>query len=779
MEILTLLKANIRHKKGAFVSIIILMILISTALTAILSVKDNCKISIENALAQVDAGNLNVFIKQQNLSDELMQSVLNNNMVKDVKDHTTIISTSIEVNGNKDVNSWLMEKLRPEIKLLNSNLDGYEDEVPTLKSGEIYIPQGICTNLKCGIGDIITVHTIAGETQLKIAGIVIEPTNGSAMMGWKQVFISDEDFDKLYDACKQIETEDYTSDYHFLEIYKADNCTLTDARFKRQLNLETGIIDNSYGSLSKDMVIHYVSLFPDIICSVLMAFIGFLMIVVLIVMGHTISTGIEMDYVNLGIMKSQGFTKYKIQMIFALQYLSAQITGITIGIVLAFPLTKAFGNVFQPITSILAENHISIGKSLIIMIGILITSLLFIIFITKKIGKISPIKALSGGRPEIYFDSRINVPISKKILLPSLALRQFTSNKRQYIGIIMIVTILIFFMATIMLLSNSINSKSAIESMGEIYSEVDVRFNEEVDDNTLKEFENIVEEYCDIEKKYYVKSIYLSINGEELHCLIYKNPEVIASISKGRVPLYDNEIIITDIVAEELNLNMGDKVIVSHNNKRGEYIISGLYQSTNDTGLCFAISLEGAKKLGIENISYASYSLSDPSKSEQIADALNEKFGNIIEAESSEPGNSDPINIAVTAMKVIIYFFSVIFTLVVVQMVCSKTFLREKTDIGIYKALGFTSSKLRLQFAIRFLIVAIIGSAFGSIFSILLTGKILSLILRSMGVTSFVVDFTAFTFIMPITLICVCFFLFAYIAAGKIKRVEVKELVIE
>ncbi len=779
MEILTLLKANIRHKKGAFVSIIILMILISTSSTAILSLKDNCQLGIENALNQIDAGNLNVYIKDQNKSDELMQSVLNSSLVKDVKDHPTIVCGSPEVTGYKDGNSYFMEKLRPEIQLLNSNLDGYEDNVPPLKSGEIYIPQGICTNLKCDIGDTITAQTIAGEIRLKIVGIVIEPTNGSAMMGWKQVFISDEDFNKFYDECKQVETEDMTSDYHFLEIYKADDCTLTDAQFKRQLNLETGIIDNAYGSLSKDMVIHYVSLFPDIICSVLMVFIGFLMIVVLIVMGHTISTGIEMDYVNLGIMKSQGFTNHKIKIIFTIQYLSAQIIGIIIGMLLAFPLTKAFGNVFQPITSILAENHISIGKSLLVMLGILIISGLFIIFTTTKIGKISPIKALSGGREDIYFDSRINAPINKKILLPSLALRQFTSNKRQYIGIIMIVTILIFFMSTIMILSNSVNSKSAIQAMGELYTEIEVNLKEEVDDNTLKEFEDTVEEYCSIDKKYYISSKYLSIDGEELYCLIYKDPEMIPSISKGRAPLYDNEIVITEIVAEELSLNMGDTIVVAHNDKRYEYIISGLYQSMNDTGLCFAMSLDGAKKLGIEYIYQAGYSLSDPSKAEDIADALNERFGDIIEAESQELGGSDPINMAVNAMKVIIYFFSIIFALIVVHMVCSKTFLREKTDIGIYKALGFTSSKLRLQFAIRFLIVAIIGSILGSLLSILLTNKILSLILRSMGITSFVTDYTPLTFIMPITMVCVCFSLFAYMAARKIKSVEVRELIIE
>lgn len=781
MEIITLLKANIRHKKGSFASIIILMILISMSLTAILSINDNCTNSINNAMEKANVGDLNVYFREQNLTPQLMQTIENNDMVGEIEDLGAVVCNEVEVGDEKDGNSWFMMKLRPEIKLFNIDLNGYEDEVPPLKSGEIYITQGVCTNRHCKVGDIINAKISSGDIQLKIAGVIVEPTNGASQMGWKQVFISDEDFEKFSAECKATDTEDETCNFRILRVFKSADCTLADPQFKRQLNLETGIIDNSIGSLTKTQSAYYTSLFPDIICSVLMVFISFLMVVVLIVMGHSISTGIEMDYVNLGVLKSQGFTRGKIQIIYAMQYLSAQIMGAFIGVLLAIPLINALGNVFQPITAILNENHISLGKSLLIMLGVLIISAIFIVIITRKVGRISPVKAISGGREEIYFDSRIKAPISKKMLSPSLALRQFTSNKRQYIGIILIVTILVFFMTTVMVLGDSVNSKSALESMGQMYTEVDVDFNKnaQIDDNKLAEFDKTVEEFSAIENKYYASSMYLSLDGEELYCAIYKNPDAINGMNKGRAPLYDNEVVITNIVADELGLKLGDTVTVAHNDKKSEYIISGFNQNLNDTGRCFSMSLEGAKKIGIEKIYFAGYSLADPSKADEIVDVLNDKFGDIITAEAISLGPDETFNVAITGMKLVIYFFSVIFTLVVVHMVCSKTFLREKTDIGIFKALGFTSGKLRLQFAVRFLIVAIIGSAFGSLLSMLLSGEVLSKILVTVGISSFKVEFTPLTFIIPITLVCVCFFLFAFIASRKIKRVEVKELVVE
>ena len=53
MEIITLLKGNICGRKGSFISIMLLMVIISMALTTVLSVRDNCSKSYENALEQV------------------------------------------------------------------------------------------------------------------------------------------------------------------------------------------------------------------------------------------------------------------------------------------------------------------------------------------------------------------------------------------------------------------------------------------------------------------------------------------------------------------------------------------------------------------------------------------------------------------------------------------------------------------------------------------------------------------------------------------------------
>ena len=190
--------------------------------------------------------------------------------------------------------------------------------------------------------------------------------------------------------------------------------------------------------------------------------------------------------------------------------------------------------------------------------------------------------------------------------------------------------------------------------------------------------------------------------------------------------------------------------------------------------------LVAAQKLGIEDIYYYTYSLKDASKCVAIADAINEAYPDIVVDEADETDSEqDLYAVARNAMTVVIYVISVVFSMVVVMMVCKKAFLQERRDIGIFKSLGFTSANLRLQFAVRFLIVSLIGSALGTVLSFFFTEKVLTMVFRLLGISSFNAQFNLMSFAVPVAIIAVSFFTFAYLASEKIKTVEIKELVIE
>ena len=344
--------------------------------------------------------------------------------------------------------------------------------------------------------------------------------------------------------------------------------------------------------------------------------------------------------------------------------------------------------------------------------------------------------------------------------------------------------ILVFCMVTVNLTGNILSSREALSSMGLAIPDLEVYYMEKSQDTECwNEIEKIIESHTKIKEKNVQISSYASVNGENLLCDQYEYPEYINGIAKGRAPLYDNEILITEMVAELLEVEIGDEVTVSFQENQETFLISGFYQSGSDSGMAFAMNFEGAKKVGIDTSwAYHYYVLEDTSELKQIEEEINEKYGSFLgvwvydEEENSVWREYEEI---VDVLKIIIYTFSILFAFVVVRMVCTKTFVQERRDIGIYKAIGFTTRKLRLGFGIRFFIIAVLGSILGAILSVLFSAKVLGAVFSLIGLSRVTLEYSFLAVFIPTVAIALSFFLFAYLVSSKIRKVEIKELIIE
>lgn len=780
MEILTLLKANIRRKKGSFVSVILLTLIIAMSVTTILSIRKSAFNGVYQVHEMCETPDIWVEFMARNLTDDMVDKVKNNSNVKSVNIVDSITVSKVFTSENEYNNGMRFVK-ENNTRLINERLNGIEENVPKLQKGEIYVPLRILTNLDAEVGQKITFRTIAGDYEFTVKGILLDPMFGASTIGSKIICISDEDFSEIAAAVSEAETEDKHGLAKNLEIYKADDCDLSNVQLRRQLNLEMGLTDMGSYSLTNDMSIYYTTMLPEIVCSALLVFIALLLAIVIIVTVHSISVEIEANYVTFGILKAQGFDKSRIRALFLGQYLLAEIIGAVLGIALSIPLIGVCSNIFVAITAVPAIMSVPIGIIALILAGVFALSAFSIFFVTMKINKISPVRAISGAKNEIYFDSRLNAPISKKLLSPSLALRQFTSAKRRYAGSFVIVAILVFFMMTVSVLANTVTSKSAMESMGTVMTEIDVSPKRKLSESDCEKIEKEIENFAEIEKVYYTNFAYFSFDGEQMASNIHKNPSLMLMM-KGRAPEYDNEIAATQILLEEFNLKIGDEVTVGWGRNKETYLITGSFQTTNDVGRCFLISADAAERIGYDEPLWGNYSLKNSGDKElnaKIVDSLNEKFGDMIEAEAPGDVLDETLQTVIDAMQIIIYVFSILFSLIVVHMVCSKAFIQERIDIGIFKATGFKTSGLRRQFAFRFLIVAIIGSAAGGLLSFLFSGEMLGLLLKSAGIVSVSTDFGFLTYAIPIAITCLSFLVFSYLASGRIKTVKIRELVTE
>ena len=430
-------------------------------------------------------------------------------------------------------------------------------------------------------------------------------------------------------------------------------------------------------------------------------------------------------------------------------------------------------------------SYISITNLLVVSLIVLGSSIFFIFIKLLKIRKISPIKAINGNSNDIYFTPRLNAPLTKKGLSFSISLKQILFSPVRYIGIALVMAFLAFAMLTGMKAVDLTKAKSVAKSFGIDTSNISLSFyseyplNREMVDEILAELNDVAEiDYYNART-----SQYFSFDGDQLLGEYSMTPENILSVYKGRTPIYDNEFVTTKNVCEMYNLKIGDKVRISSKTGEEEYILTGIFQSSRDTGMTFSISYDGAKKVDDTiRIHYMTLNVKDETKFDDVMKKLKEINNNRYKIYDNREDSLEEleeytgISLGICA---IILVFSSIFALVTIRLITVKSFIQERIDLGIFKANGFNTFKLRNTMALRFMIVAFIGLVLGCIMSMFLSGFILGLLLDSLGLGRINVANKFINMLIVVLGGMFIVYLSAYIASRRIKKVSIRELVVE
>ena len=821
MEVRTILKRDIQKKKGIFICIALLTLLIVTAFLTIFGVNNEYSRGRKKVIKDTNTENILCYMYSTYYDSTLknkieqvegvetcrelvaLQSINNNHRIRKGDDPT-------KQSKVYERNTYVLEKfsdVKDHIKLFNSSLTGYTSEMPTLEKGEIYLPLGLKDKLNCKIGDYyvddfgisMEVDDEGNKTykseeyQFRIKGFVASPMMGSYSIGWKEVFISDEDFAEIYelsvDGTQVIQDNGLSTNANFSlvnYVYKVySDGSMSDSKLSKTVTLETKLGDLCEGTLIQSQSTHYTGLYIAIIGGILVAFVIILVVVVLIVISNSVSGEIESEYKKFGILKALGFSNFKIGLTLSLLYIIAEVIGIVVGLILSIFLKILLGRMFVSNTAIAPCSYISVTNLLSVSLIVLGSSLFFIFIKLLKIRKISPIKAINGNSNDIYFTPRINAPLTKKALSLSISLKQILFSPVRYIGIALVMAFLAFAMLTGMKAVDLTKAKSVAKSFGIDTSNISLSFYSEypLNKEMVDEVLSAAREVAGIDYYNARTSQYFTFAGDQLLGEYSMTPESILSVYKGRNPIYDNEFVTTKNVCEMYNLKIGDKVRIASKTGEQEFILSGIFQSSRDTGMTFSITYDGAKKLDEKiRIHYMTLNVKDESKFNDVMKKLEEISNNRYKVYDDREYALQALN-EYTGISLgicaIILVFSSIFALVTIRLITVKSFIQERIDLGIYKANGFNTFKLRNTMAIRFMIVAFIGLVIGCIMSMFLSGFFLGLLLNSLGLGRINVPDKFINMLIVVLGGMLIVYLSAYIASRRIKRVSIRELVVE
>lgn len=785
MYIFTLIKANLRYKKANFISIMILMFIISIMITAAIGITKETNSHISDSLENANIGDLMLWYIPGALTDEDMEKVTDLDEIDKI-DVVNAVYTNEEddvtVAGAKAGQVFdfqVYDGKNHPFHIYNGDLSGFMNDSEELSEGEIYVPVAFMSKYSCSLGDQVKVKAESYQKTYTIKGFLEEPTMGNPVInGYKNVFISQSDFEEF---CRKAEGKDSDlSKVDVVQVYCSSDANLSDNELNTLLNDTAGMIDKANTTVSKLQFMSYSSIIINIFIAVLFIFSLVLFIVILIIMGYNISTAIEMDYVNLGILKSQGFFGSNLRLVYLVQYISALVISGAVGCLLGGIAAKVLASVLVGITGLLLLDTSALGLSAIVLVSMCLVSAIVVLLKTIKIAKISPMVAILQ-RWEIQMKAfKFSIKMQKKALILRMAIRQMTSNLKQYVSSVIIVALLICFMMIVNTILTCFDEDNILNQFYGFTFDLEIDYGENME--LKEEVEDIIKEHSAIESSSLFHSVDFTVESASVLCNVVDSAERFVNIYNGTAPAAEDEVVITEVFADSFEVALGDTITVSSGDESKEYKIVGYYQSVNKAGMQFSMLQSGAERLDSNfEMTMYDYTLTDGDTADDIAAALEDKYENEIEVQtlSDTLDSVKTISEMSVVIVLVVDMVSVFFVLVVALMICSKVFTREKKDFGIYKAFGFTSLGLRMQFALRFFVISIIGSAIGIVISLICNNALLGMVLRIMGITNFSAKYTFMGILVPVLLLCLGFTLGAFYTSRRMKKVDTRILITE
>lgn len=782
MENKTLLKANMKRHKGALFGIFILTLLVAAALGTVLTVWSNSEKYIGNELDRAGFGELTAWVA--NLSDisDLESNISDLEEVEQVETQSLIYSnyTVNEIESDSEGQLITYNPNENRYRFFTDDLSGYTEQPEGVMPGEVYVSPSMVSMLGIEIGDeiIFPIARAGGNLTLTVRGFYEDVFMGSSMIGMKGFLISEADRTTASDLIYNAGIDALARDGAMLHIFRAEESGLTVSELNSLLNGQTALAEYTEAVHSKEAIAGFMLILQNAFSGLLLAFVAVLLFVVLVILSHSISSTIASDFVNMGILKTVGLTANRLRLLQLLQYSIPAVSGLVIGFLLSVPLSGMVAGATLTTTGVLIPGTPPLLFTMAAFILISVLLALFIYIRTRKIGRITPMKAIRGETDGAITTVKKPATFGGNIHF-RLALRQLMSGKNRYIGAFVVALLLVFFASLVGRMDAWLGSdgKGMMDAFNPADHDIGVQSFGEL---TQEEFENTIREYTDITDTYVLAMPTASLNGISYTANVIDEPERF-HILEGRTCTADNEIVITEFIAANFDIGIGDTVMIQGDSGSAEYIVSGIYSCANDMGNNFGMSREGYLKIGNDypNLWCWHYFLADSSQKGVITEALESAYGGDIHIhENTWPGLFGIIS-AMQALVLLMYALVIVFVLIATVMTGSKILSAEQKDLGIYKAIGFSSASLRLTFALRFAFVSVLGGLAGTLLAAAVTDPVVSEVMKLAGISNFASTPNFTSVILPMVVVTVLFTAFGWLLAGKIKKVALYVLVSE
>ena len=533
------------------------------------------------------------------------------------------------------------------------------------------------------------------------------------------------------------------------------------------------------GAYSIDIVKLADSMPVNIGAAMEIAFAFIVALVALLVMRFRIVNSIEQDMQNIGALEAVGYTSRLVRSGYILQFIIISLFGTAAGIGLSYGIAVPHNQMLAVETGLNWSEPFNPAVALIVIAVMLACVALVAFLATSRIRRLPVIVALRGGITTHSFRKN-HLPLERTHgpLNLLLSMKTAIANLRQNIALVLILAAVSFASVFIFMLYYNFNVNDTVmaHTFGGESNDILIGAASAADEQALlKELPQLENVTQAINFGYGT----FDVDGKTGWGRITADFSKLRNnqVYQGRYPKHNNEVAIGGQLAARLHKGVGDTVRLSCGDANRDYLITGLAQSINTLGKGVFITDAGMRRIAPDYQPVTVYIyVAQGASVQDVINTIQARYGSQVSVVSNDHAASQ--SALATYESVVAAFSFVIFTvmgvivILILALITGTTLVRRRKELGIEKALGFTTGQLIRQIAMSFLPVGVLGSLAGGVAGYYGANPLMSCLFSSMGIMKVDFHLPISSVITVCTVIALLTYLISMLAAAKVRRIS-------
>lgn len=647
------------------------------------------------------------------------------------------VSTMVDVYGNHlTIGGVSLADCRIDLGLVKQNprkdlLLNTKHEVVQIQSGEVGIPMLLKEQYDIELGDEVLLSYDGFERSYTVTEFILDAQMNSSMCSSTRILLSDEDFGEI---CGRIGENEF-----LIEAYFKDS---GDASSFQTVYESHGMPQN--GVAVTYTMIFLLSALTDLITVFLLIVVCLLLtLVAFLCVKYTILATIEEELSEIGTLKAIGLPQKEIISIYLLKYRFLAILGVVVGTMAAYFLSPLVtGHISETFgTAKLSPFVILLSMvTAVLMYGIMIVRCKHIL---KKIRSLTVVDTLVTHSGFQKTTGKTKDGLHRIRRMPTNGAYGIWEVVHHFIE--WMVVFLTVWIASLLILIpinlvTTIKSKQFSSYMGSVPKDlmIEIENGSQIEANyeTVSKILSKDSEVDVIVESRRVCLQTIDVEGRQWNLHTDTGLEAGSGLQylSGKAPTSSSQIAISYLNADALGKKVGDTIDIELGTDQLQLQVSGIYQDVTSGGYT-AKAIQDFDELAAEKYSFL-VDLKDEVSVEGKAKAWNQVMGDGVNVDPMEDFLQQTLGGVTTQVSAIVGAVILISALIVILITVLFLKLRlakDRREITILKAVGFTLSDLTKQYLVKVGGVSLLGILAGVISTQAVGGALVNVALGMTG----------------------------------------------